>query len=101
MAKSVAPSTSAAAMIMLVKIRPPASGWRAMASTAWDPMAPMPRPAPMMTSPAPTQAPRMPRPRPRPFVSVPATQTARVLGAGALTPEQGAALLSSPEEVTA
>jgi hypothetical protein len=30
-----------------------------------------------------------------------ATQTARVLGAGALTPEQGAALLSSPEEVTA
>ena len=30
-----------------------------------------------------------------------ATQTARVLGQGALTPEQGAALLAAPEEITA
>ena len=30
-----------------------------------------------------------------------ATQTARVLGQGALTPEQGAALLAAPREVTA
>jgi energy-coupling factor transport system ATP-binding protein len=30
-----------------------------------------------------------------------ATQTARVLGQGALTPEQGAALLAAPEEVSA
>ena len=30
-----------------------------------------------------------------------ATQTARVLGAGALTPEEGAALIAAPLEVTA
>src|SRR6185503_16750288 len=56
-AASVAPSMSAAVRIMAPRISAEASGWRAMASTAWPPMRPMPRPAPMMASPIPIPAP--------------------------------------------
>ena len=60
-AKKVKPSIRAAEMIMLVPMRPPASGWRAMPSIAEAPMLPMPRPGPSVTRPVPMA---MPRPRP-------------------------------------
>ena len=48
------PSMSAAEMIMLVKMRPPASGWRAIDSTALLAIVAMPRAAPKTTRPTPT-----------------------------------------------
>src|SRR2546426_2666535 len=56
-AASVAPSTSAAVRIIAPRMSADASGWRAIASTAWPPMRPMPRPAPMIASPIPMPAP--------------------------------------------
>jgi hypothetical protein len=46
-AKNVKPSTIAAAITIEKKIRPPASGWRAMASTALPPIAARLKLAPM------------------------------------------------------
>src|SRR6266508_1424306 len=56
-AASVAPSISAAVRIIAPRMSAEASGWRAIASTAWPPMRPMPSPAPMMASPIPIPAP--------------------------------------------
>src|SRR6266540_46526 len=56
-AASVAPSTSAAVRIIAPRMSADASGWRAIASTAWPPMRPMPSPAPMMARPIPIPAP--------------------------------------------
>src|SRR3954468_24792824 len=61
---SAAPSMSAAKISAAVWMRPAASGWRAMPSTAWPPMRPMPMPAPMTARPAPSPAPTPTRPRP-------------------------------------
>src|SRR5712692_8388176 len=56
-AASVAPSISAAVRIIAPRMSPEASGWRAIASTAWPPMRPMPSPAPITASPSPMPAP--------------------------------------------
>ncbi len=56
--KNVAPSIRAAEIIIAVWIFPATSGWRAMLSTAQEPILLMPYPAPMMISPAPKAPPR-------------------------------------------
>jgi hypothetical protein len=53
----VAPSISAAVMIIALLIWPAASGWRAIDSTALPPMRPMPAAPPMMARPAPIAPP--------------------------------------------
>ncbi len=60
--KNVKPSIRAAAIIMFVPIRPPASGCRAMASTACPPIRPIPSPLPSVANPAPMPAPSHPSP---------------------------------------
>src|SRR2546425_12064086 len=55
-AKSVAPSMSAAAMIIPVRISPAACGWRALPSIAAAASLPMPAAPPMTVSPAPMPA---------------------------------------------
>ncbi len=60
-AKSVAPSMRAAAMIIEVRMSPAAVGWRAEPSIAAAASLPMPRPAPMTARPAPKPAERKAR----------------------------------------
>src|SRR5439155_18109933 len=56
-AARVAPSMSAAVRIIAPRMSAEASGCRAIASTAWPPIRPMPSPAPMMARPSPMPAP--------------------------------------------
>src|SRR5207249_7714340 len=63
-ANSATPSTRAAAMIMAVWMRALFSGWRAMPSTAWPPIRPMPTPAPSTARPAARPAPMSAYPLP-------------------------------------
>src|SRR5690348_9982795 len=48
---------SAAVRIMAPRMSPEASGWRAIASTAWPPIRPMPIPTPITARPSPRPAP--------------------------------------------
>jgi len=52
-AKKATPSIRAADTIMLERISPLASGWRAIASMALAPILPIPIPAPIAANPAP------------------------------------------------
>src|SRR5882762_9521780 len=54
---SPTPSINAAVRIIAPRISPDASGWRAIASTAWPPIRPIPSPTPMTASPSPRPAP--------------------------------------------
>src|SRR5439155_1027740 len=56
-AASATPSISAAVRIIAPRISPEACGCRAIASTAWPPMRPMPSPAPITARPSPKPAP--------------------------------------------
>src|SRR5688572_13441354 len=62
-AKSATPSISAAAMIIVRRISPAASGCRAIPSMAGPASLPMPSPAPISASPAPSPAPSHPSPK--------------------------------------
>src|SRR5882762_1276004 len=59
-ANSVTPSISAAAMIIEVRMSPPADGWRAVPSMAAAASRPMPKPAPRTARPAPIPAAKYP-----------------------------------------
>src|SRR4051812_28033033 len=59
-ANRVTPSMSAAAMIIEVRMSPPADGCRAVPSIASAPTLPMPKPAPSSASPTPNPAARYP-----------------------------------------
>ena len=61
-AKKATPLISAAETIMLERISPPASGWRAIASMALAPILPIPIPAPMAAKLAPRAAPNFAKP---------------------------------------
>src|SRR5262245_20650951 len=71
-AKRATPSISAAVRIMLPRISPDASGWRAMLSTELAAILPIPMPAPITATPAPMPAPS----NPRPSIAIPPSQVA-------------------------